>query len=70
MASSVRDRAAYIYDACEEIYVSANGRLWDVHDGLDGPCVGTVDIAVLADLEANYDSPVRIADGSDWSKHD
>lgn len=62
---SVHDQAGYIYGSVfEEIRVSPNGERWDVRDG---PLVGTVDAAVLDDIDANYDMPVLRVDGSYWS---
>jgi hypothetical protein len=63
----ISDQAGFIYAACyEAIRVAPHGEGWDVFDGVDGPLVGTVDAAVLDDIEANYDMPVQLIDGSDW----
>ncbi len=64
---SIRDQAAYVYDLCSGIAVSANGDRWDVFDGPDGPYVETVDTAVLVELNDSYDLPVRLVDGSYWN---
>lgn len=63
---SVEDQAASLYYACHEFNVVPRGDQWDVHDGPNGPLVGTVDVAVLIELDDNYDQPVQTADGSEW----
>lgn len=63
----ISDQAGYLYASCyDEIRVAPNGDRWDVFDGVGGPLIATVDTAVLDDIEANYDMPVQMIDGSAW----
>lgn len=64
-------RAALIYSECTQIAVEPRGDggpgdMWDIFDGPGGALVDTVTADVLIYLDANYDQPVRLLDGSDW----